>query len=855
MAASKDSFIDTLCVKHIRALGGSPTQRRYFDLAFPLVLVFGLSAHATGFAAADEVTEFFKSHPNAIDVEQRGDRILFANRHVGLEFRQSEGGFQLHRLYGIEQQQDYLVESGDKIEHELFELRMTLDPIYVGRDDSHLTKLSLMGILHEMAGDFFSLDSRAARDVSWRHETHGSEVVLHLEMNGFDVKEDAGVVDIAIQVTLRENDPLSRWRIAIQNRGIRYGIDRIFFPILPLAPIGEAKQNVFLFPRSRGAYVEDPFHAKAGFGYLLEGYRYYSAHLNMQFQALYDQASGSGIYLATHDPAPSLIQTQVINSPSQIVWRPGHIPPNHTYAEENYAVPYDCVVGPFRGDWFDACQIYRRWAVQQSWCRKGPLTTRTDVPDWYKKAPLFFFTMLQDSAEGTHSKEMNLRLAADRFIEFLEWADMKLPLQLYGWEQYVHDATEFERPTNLRRRKKQGRWAHMAGHNWYDGNYPKVPALPNLASECLRIRAAGGVVLPYTALELFDQGPDENSPYAAEAKPHITRDLYGMMRLWAGEKTWQPCAWTDWWRNRLTEMCVLLQQREHVGGAYLDVMQGGALPCYWVPHGHAAAGADVTTSGMHGLVEQVFNAIKAQDPQAIVTGENSTEGMIDVVDGILQVTLYPDNQAPLFATVYQDYVRRYGLSISTGIAWRGTNRDVYRARNFFIECASAFTEGMQIGMIRLPPRDMSLSFDKPEQKELIEFLAQIVGYYKQDTTSRFLSAGQLMRPLVFSRPVPMPMLEYKKQTHFPALRSGVFRADGDLGIFLANSSAEKLSFEAEFDPARHGLAAEAGYEVQAIAWDGATRSVHRERRGPCVLQGTLPGQALTMFHVQATGGR
>ena len=219
--------------------------------------------------------------------------------------------------------------------------------------------------------------------------------------------------------------------------------------------------------------------------------------------------------------------------------------------------------------------------------------------------------------------------------------------------------------------------------------------------------------------------------------------------------------------------------------------------------------------------------------------------MIDVIDGILQITLWPENKVNMFATVYQDYILRYGLSVSTGVT-----SDRASANHFFIECASAFTEGMQIGLVRLPPRPSSLSFDKPEQKELIEFLAKVVGYYKQDATGNFLGLGQLMRPLEFSRPNPMPQMEFQKQSMFPALMSGVFRADGELGVFLANASMDDLEYEVNFDPARHGLTGNDELDVQAISWDGATRSVHRGVRGSFPLRGTLAGRDLAMYRIQ-----
>lgn len=82
--------------------------------------------------AAEESVQFFESHPNAIDFKEEGDRLLFANRLVGLELRRTDAGFHLARLYGIVERQDYLTETVES--RDIFELRMTLDPKYVGKD-------------------------------------------------------------------------------------------------------------------------------------------------------------------------------------------------------------------------------------------------------------------------------------------------------------------------------------------------------------------------------------------------------------------------------------------------------------------------------------------------------------------------------------------------------------------------------------------------------------------------------------------------------------------------------------------------------------------------------------------------
>jgi len=762
--------------------------------------------------AGEESTGFFETHPNPIDVEERGDTILFANRQVGLEFQRSPGGFQLRRLYGIADDQDFLTDGEAGEFGDIFEVRMTLDPKHVGKDERGKTRSGRYGIMDVMAGDAFTIGAHAGKAISWWREGSTTESTLHLEWKGIDVREDKGALDVEVMVTLRAEDPLSYWRIAIRNRSGKYGIERVRFPNLSLAPIGKAEENVFVYPKWRGGLAENPFNEPAGLGhnYHTTG-AFYPHFFNMQFQALYNRESGKGIYLGTHDSAPNLMNIQIINTPSEIAWRPGHFPPNITFAEEDFTLPYDCVAGPFRGDWFDACQIYREWAVKQSWCRKGKLSERNDIPKWYKEAPLYFYTTMSDSAEGTHSAEENLRIGAEHFREWLKWAG-------------------------------------AVNHNCYGGNYPAIPALPNFSAECKRLREEGGMVCPYVCLQMFDQGASENAPYAAEAKPHMSRDLYGSILQYGGYRAWLPCVHTRWWKDRMKETCVQLLERENVGGFYLDVMHGTCAPCYWTPHGHSAAGGSAMTDAMHQLAEYIRDAVKARDPEVITTGEDASENMIDVVDGILyQRTLWPENKVPLFAAVYQDYVPRYGLELSVG-----------PGDAFFIECASLFVEGAQVGRLRLRPRSGSLSFQKPEHKEMIDFLKGIVDYYKQEKARKFLVYGRLMRPLTFTAPSPMPMLSYTSPYYprsevpqFPALMSGVFRSDdGELGIFVVNASAKKLKFQADLDPTRYGMAPNAAIDVDSIASDGTSKNALRNAKGVVSLKGSLPAHGVTMFRLR-----
>lgn len=46
-------------------------------------------------------------------------------------------------------------------------------------------------------------------------------------------------------------------------------------------------------------------------------------------------------------------------------------------------MPYPVVLTTFNGNWWDASQIYRKWALPNAnWAQAGKLRDRPDVPNW-----------------------------------------------------------------------------------------------------------------------------------------------------------------------------------------------------------------------------------------------------------------------------------------------------------------------------------------------------------------------------------------------------------------------------------------------------------------------------------------
>jgi hypothetical protein len=107
-----------------------------------------------------------------------------------------------------------------------------------------------------------------------------------------------------------------------------------------------------------------------------------------------------GLYVGVHDPASRLKMMPAVAAPDYnkdlgsgpyAALRAVHVPDSFDDSSTaNFTIPYEVVVASFRGGWWDAAQLYRNWALLNArWTRKGNLTTRTDIPSWLLRAPLW----------------------------------------------------------------------------------------------------------------------------------------------------------------------------------------------------------------------------------------------------------------------------------------------------------------------------------------------------------------------------------------------------------------------------------------------------------------------------------
>ena len=91
-------------------------------------------------------------------------------------------------------------------------------------------------------------------------------------------------------------------------------------------------------------------------------------------------------------------------------------------------IGYDTVVGGFRGDWYDAGDIYRDWAWTQWWC-KTKWVGRPDVAQWAKQWP----SMVKLDRYKKGSPAESYRALADMTRDFSQLLGQDIVTFFHGW--------------------------------------------------------------------------------------------------------------------------------------------------------------------------------------------------------------------------------------------------------------------------------------------------------------------------------------------------------------------------------------------------------------------------------------
>lgn len=523
----------------------------------------------------------------------------------------------------------------------------------------------------------------------------------------------------------------------------------------------------------------------------------------MQFAALYGEAP-SGLYIASND-------TESLAKGSSFEFEGNTTTYNKVYilpvdrANTSFKSSYQTILGAFQGDWYDAAQIYREWALQQSWTKNNRLHSGKMNP-WLPDTDLWMWN--RGRSENVLTEAEDLR-------------------------QYLGDCN-----------------ISVLWHWWHNGPYDDVfpEYLPpregreSFVKAVAKAKANGINMTPY--MNSIQWGESRKSWKELNIEQYVARRADGSTyahayNAFTGNPITPMCMSQEFWREKYSDLCDTVVNDYGCTGVYMD-QACLYYHCYAKNHGHTVGGGNHWVKGYHKLVERIREKTAENNP--ILTGEGSGEDWMAHLDGFLTLESSRERMSgitrsdviPLFNAVYHEYAICFGnFGGFTYPPYDEFWPKEYRAPNtetllpelynlqMRMEQARTFVWGTQPMIVNYH------AFAREARPELMAFIAELVKCRKAH--KEYLQYGKMMRaPKLandYAREIDVAQMStygyktkgtnlFKHKKVVPMLYSSAWRnSEGSILLAFVNISEEEKALGFVLDAAEYGITEGATMEV------------------------------------------
>ncbi|MBE7030411.1 MAG: hypothetical protein E7409_03155 [Ruminococcaceae bacterium] len=459
-------------------------------------------------------------------------------------------------------------------------------------------------------------------------------------------KSDAATVT----VTLRTEFEKIYFGINVDLYG-ENAVNEVEFPIVEGMKF--SKENYMLTTWQNGCIIKNPVENLLSKGletpfWMGRGkYEYtndYPAGLSFQYASFYSPEE-YGYYFATED-AEAYIKSytyrynEKTNGLDFVVTNY----PANMGKTSNYCMPYEFVLQMFEGDWQVATQIYRKWAIEQKWCKRR--LTEKHIPENVKKTDLWRVNHTNDML-GVRTQEY-----FDTSLFLRDTMDCNLALHWYGWN--LNPEHDWDTPD-------------------YFNDECRAMGWPETLKEWNKKFDKEGIVkIPYTNGRLWEKKTksfEELNIHAAAVKDQTGEILN---EPWtAAQNLTTICPSCAVFQNKMVDMCREFIMDEGFDGAYLDQIGSfNARLCFDENHPHPRGGGFWWNDSYHTMLRDIKTLL---GKERFITTESCCETYIDVFDLFLVLDInfqqsgFNDmvgagitESVPLFGMIYGDYALGYG---------------------------------------------------------------------------------------------------------------------------------------------------------------------------------------------------
>ena len=448
-----------------------------------------------------------------------------------------------------------------------------------------------------------------------------------------------------------------KWNITAESLAEGEYISKVVFPVL-----GGIKQfkkaqsgDYLLLPWQNGCLVKNPLETLLSektempfyYGRGKEKYENdYPSQYSFQFAAYYT-AEDYGYYFATEDPEVYFKTMGFYKNENgdnfdfAITNYPEHIGETKLYT-----MPYSFVLDFFQGDWQIPAKKYRKWAIEQKWC-KGTLQNK-NLPDNLQKTDLWVINY------GDYEFGAKTNKFYDLALKLKEKLGFNIALHWYGWNKGEFDVDYPEYISE--EQKAAGLREELKDYN-------------------VKFSENGVVKIPYINARLWDIYTKSWKEENARASALKDENMELFEEPWKNNTLRPMCPATELWSEKVIGFCSDYIMNLGFDGLYMDqVASFNSTLCFDKTHGHPIGGGRWWNDSYHKIMDDLRGIVGADK---VLTTESCCETYIDTFDlflvmdtdifswGFNSVLGHENCQpVPLFNMIYGDYALSYGAACS-----------------------------------------------------------------------------------------------------------------------------------------------------------------------------------------------
>ncbi|GAA4316821.1 DUF6259 domain-containing protein [Compostibacter hankyongensis] len=637
---------------------------------------------------------------------------------------------------------------------------------------------------------------------------------------------------VRVKVRLRGDQALSAWNISLSGVAGKQ-LKKIVFPnISGLRDMGNEELAV---PVWMGELRKAPRTALSGLDGKDRSFTWrYPGPLSLQMLSLYNPAT-HGFYAACNDAQGYAKQFSIsLDSLNNLGYQMNNYPVAGD-GKDAYTLPYDAVIGAFKGDWISAAKIYKAWGVRQAWC--------------------------QDSRFRKHAGE--------------SWADSTA---LWVWNR-GRSGNVLTPAVDLR--KRTGLPVNVLWHWWhgspYDDGFPEYfPPKEGDASFKAAVRSANQQgVKAIVYMNSFQWGTSTQSFEKEHALNWAVKNEAGgteahVFNIFTHHSLTPMCMATRFWKEKYAALADKAINEYHTGGVYMDQACLNYI-CYDTTHGHPVGGGNYWVKNFGTLTQMIRTNDMVKD-HTVLAGEGCGECWLPYLDAFLTLQVSKERYAgvggpetiPFFQAVYHAYGVTFGSYSSLvsppydelwpkGTAPESQEQPLGNEFNdqFFMEQARSFVWGMQPTIANYHPSLTS------ERKEEVDYLIRLAKTRYKGL--KYLLYGEFMRAPHIDIPykdIPISRLsiyagQQDRVTTFrekaPLLYTAAWKAkDGQMGIAVASISGAALPLHFAFKSSDYSLSSSG--KVYVTHADGR-RLIGAYKNGEVTVSYSLPPKDLCIIEI------